>query len=125
MGILFRISLALLIFLGCQKNKLETEFEVLNKTSTNIDSVIVTNWNTDYRIKILRMKDSVKFDLDFRNIEHMGDGSYAIFYYIAGHKFSKDFGYFSNGNPTNSMYRIEIYDNDTVIIKEQILNYRE
>lgn len=108
------------LLLSCQNtaNK-KVEIIVENKTEVNIDSLSVTNWIDEFKINEFKKHDSVKIELGFENPHFKGDGSYAVSYYIKGVKKFKDFGYYTNGYPTNSIYTLEIY-HDTLIIKEEM-----
>lgn len=108
-----------ILFLSCQSLKQEVEVTIINKTETHIDSIVVTNWIEDAKANNISKNDSIGFNLGFENNKVMGDGSYAVSYYFNGKKYFKDFGYYSNGIPTNSNYTIEIH-NDTLIVKEQM-----
>jgi len=110
-----------LIFLSCIQSNNEVEIKVFNKTDKNIDSLYITNWINDKKIKKISKNDSVRINLGFKNNTIKSDGNYSLSYYINKEKYISDFGYYSNGIPTNSKYIIKIY-NDTLTIKEQTLN---
>lgn len=120
MNKLFFIYLTLTL-LACQQIRTEVEFIIINKTPSYVDSIMITNWDSKTISETIQRNDSTILNLDFKNNKQKGDGSYSISFYSGKKKYSKGFGYFSNGNPTNSNYRIEIY-NDTIVVKEQMIN---
>lgn len=120
--ILFFIVILLVFLLSCKDLlKKESRITIINKTDTHIDSLVVTNWIEEAKANRINRNDSMEFNLGFENNKVNGDGSYAISYFLNDKIHLEGFGYYSNGIPTNSTYKIEIY-NDTLIIKEQMKN---
>lgn len=116
----FKIAIFLSI-ISCQYDKNDkVDFVIINKSSFDIDSLIITNWYSESFVQNIRTADSLILSLDFKDIDSKGDGSYSVSYYVDEKKNIKSFGYYSNGIPTHSNYNLEVY-NDTLIITEQIL----
>lgn len=119
---LFFIVLLLISLFSCKDLlKKEVRITIINKTENHIDSLVVTNWIQEAKVNRINKNDSIEFNLGFENNKANGDGSYAVSYFLNDKIHLEDFGYYSNGIPTSSTYRIEIYS-DTLIIKEQMLN---
>ena len=95
-------------------------FEIINQTSETIDSVKVSCSGTNYFQKSKSEKilpgEKSNIILKMNGVDRV-DGNYYIEIFKNNKQRSKDFGYYSNGVPTNSTYRLEI-KNDTILIKE-------
>jgi len=111
--------LALIILSSCGADKV-ANFEIINQSRETIDSVKVSCSGTNYLQKSKSEKillgEKSNIILKMNGIDRV-DGNYYIEIFQKSKQRSKDFGYYSNGVPTNSIYRLEI-KNDTILIKE-------
>lgn len=108
-----------LSLMSCKFDK-SNDFLVVNKSGIIIDSAAISCSGKDYKYKSKFIKllnnDSVVTTLDMNNIKK-NDGNYYIKLYFGESIVNKAFGYYSNGNPTNSIYKL-IVKKDTIIVSE-------
>lgn len=119
--LIFRISALSLISLISCSDKI-VDFNVSNYTDNVLDSVMISSSGTNYlqKSKVINFKKNTnsKISLDLSGVKKT-DGNYYIEIYSKNLNIEKDFGYYSNGVPTDSNYNIEIMV-DTLIIKERM-----
>jgi len=110
--ILFSISFFLLI--SC---KYGADFEIQNNTKSNIDSVIVTNGFNSFKLYNIKFNNKKEGFLDFKKNNPKHDGQYIMQLFIKDSIKRKAFGYYSNGSPSGSKFKIMI-ENDTILVNE-------
>jgi hypothetical protein len=98
--------------------KYGVDFEVLNNHQSNIDSLIITNGFNSLKFNTIKFNESKKGFLDFKKNSPKHDGQYIIQLFLKDIVKRKAFGYYSNGGPINSFYKISI-QKDTIIISEK------
>lgn len=116
MKILINLFFCCSVLVGCLSSKKETNFEIINSSSYYIVDIIVSNGYNTSSIDTLIPNMSKQFTLDFVDVPR-NDGGYKISYKLNGKEIFKNFGYYSNGVPTDSMFEIKIMQ-DTIVIKE-------
>ncbi len=107
--------------ISCKYDK-NNDFLVVNMSGNNIDSLKISCSGTDYKNKSnfinLSNNDSILVNLDMNNLKKI-DGNYFIELFFKDKIVNKDFGYYSNGVPTNSIYKL-VVKNDTIIVSESM-----
>lgn len=103
----------ILIVISC---KPVVDFEVLNKSNVNIDSLIISNGYDKIRFGRIDVNEAKEGFLEFSR-EIINDGGYSIEFYSREFYKKENFGYYSNGIPSNSSFRIVI-EKDTIKINE-------
>jgi len=93
-------------------------FEIKNKSQFYIDSLLVTNHQSDEinskKAYEFEAKESKSLSIDMTNAE--GDGDYIIKYKVKGEWYEKRFGYFTNGSQIEELISIIIIDIDSLLI---------
>lgn len=112
---LFKYIFISILFTSC---KYGTHFEVQNNTKSNIDSLIITNGFNSLKFYNIAPNDKEKGILDFsKNNGSNNDGNYKINISSMNYYRYQFFGYYSNGTPSESKFKIMI-ENDTILINE-------
>lgn len=94
------------------------KFTLINKRDNLIDSIKISNSYDDVVLHKLKINQKMYSTLVFGDSIPRGDGNYFIESYSNNEIQSTNFGYFSNGIPSNSSFSIEI-KNDTIIVDEK------
>jgi len=98
------------------------DFEIINESKSIIDSVKISCSGTNYRNKSvitkLLPKERSKLTLNMNDVKKI-DGNYFIEIFKKAKNTNKAFGYYSNGCPTNSIYKL-IIKKDTILVKERM-----
>ncbi|TVZ52683.1 hypothetical protein [Dokdonia sp. Hel_I_53] len=115
MRTLFRILICITI-IGCYNEPNEVNFEIWNTNSIYITDIKISNGTNIIHIDTLESNGKKEVNLKFIDVPII-DGSYQLNYKIGLEEHFKNFGYYSNGVPTNSIYTC-IIKNDTILIKE-------
>ncbi|WP_272023172.1 hypothetical protein [Olleya namhaensis] len=104
----------ILLSISCKNG---VDFELLNNTNTDIDSLIITNGFNNLVIKKIPMNKKKEGFLDFKKNNPRHDGIFNIRYFNKGKMIkSKSFGYYSNGSPSVKLFNVSI-EKDTIITK--------
>ena len=115
------IICVLTLFYTCHNNKV-ADFEVINESKSIIDSVKISCSGTNYRNKSvitkLLPKERSTLTLNMNDVKKI-DGNYFIEIFKKAKNTNKAFGYYSNGCPTNSIYKL-IIKKDTILVKERM-----
>ncbi len=103
----------ILVVLSCKSG---VDFKVLNSSNTTIDSLIISNGYDEIRFSRIYVnetkKDFMEFSSDIKN-----DGGYFVECYSEEFYKKENFGYYSNGIPSNTSFSIVIKKN-TIKINE-------
>jgi len=113
---LFKIFVIFVFIWSCSNNRNQAYFQVQNSTKDVIKNISISNGVNKEKLPKLISNDKVNINLSFEDVPR-ADGGYQIIYFLDSKKYVKNFGYYSNGVPTNSIYSLEI-KKDTVLIKE-------
>ena len=107
--------IGLLIILGLSScdHRIKAKFEITNNSFQRIDSLVIEP-NTDKANKYISIDPSItiKYITDMTDIVK-SDGTYSLTYKMNNKIRNKIFGYYSNGNPLESLTTINI-KTDTV-----------
>jgi len=106
--------LFLFLFISC---RLGVDFEVQNKSIKTIDSLFISNGYTQITFRDIKTNETKRGFLDFKKNQPKHDGNYSVDVFSNNLLENEFFGYYTNGLPSNSMYKILI-EKDTLIIKE-------
>ncbi|WP_299224876.1 hypothetical protein [uncultured Psychroserpens sp.] len=116
-----RILITIITLSSCD-NQVVANFEIINKTGFKIDALKIEPMViTDGKYISLNPNDKVKYKADMTGIAKI-DGSYRLSYKQNGEFIIKDFGYYTNGYPTEKLTRIEI-GKDTLKFDIEFENY--
>ena len=107
------IFLILILTFSCKSG---VDIELNNQSDITIDNIILSNGFDSLNIKSLKPMEKRNVFLKF-NKKNNSDGSYRIECQINNKKIIKNFGYYSNGIPTNSSYLLVI-SKDSIRVKE-------
>jgi len=114
--------LTLVFFFTSCSNKVVADFEITNNTDFVIDSLKIEPMViTDGKYISLKPNEKTEYRADMTGIAKI-DGSYRITFKQNGKLNVKDFGYYTNGYPTEKLTRIEI-ENDTINFEMEFGNY--
>jgi PBP1b-binding outer membrane lipoprotein LpoB len=120
-NIIIRILIFILILNSCD-NRVIADFEVTNTTEFKIDSLKIEPMViSDGQYISLKPIETVKYKADMTGIAK-ADGSYRLSYKQNGELIITDFGYYTNGYPTEKLTRIKI-EVDTVKFDAEFRNY--
>ena len=118
---LFGIFILFLALNSCD-NKVIADFEVTNNTELKIDSLKIEPMVIiDGKYVTINPNEKKEYKADMTGIAKI-DGSYRLTYKANGKSFVKDFGYYTNGYPTEKLTRIVI-EKDTVKFDMEFGNY--
>ena len=113
------ILITLLLLCSC-KNEVKARFEITNATGQNLDFVRISASNQQNESATIQLKagESKTYWLDLTNAGK-ADGSYMLTY-IGNENIEgfEEFGYLTNGYPTEEYTQIRI-EKDTVIIHQE------
>ena len=105
----------LAIFLSC-KSKTLAKFDIINQTDEHIESLYIIPDNANNKIQI-NPNTKVFYNIDMTNFPKV-DGCYGLSFKTKTKEKLIPFGYYTNGNPLESMTTITI-QSDTVLIKNE------
>ena len=106
-GILIGVFILIFTLSSCD-NEVTAEFVVINKTEFKIDSLKIEPMvNSNGKYIYLKPNENVKYKADMTGIPKT-DGSYRLSYKQNGELKVKDFGYYTNGYPTEKLTKIYI-----------------
>ena len=96
----------------------KAKFSVSNNSDTTIDSLIITNHQSDeINSKVAyKLKSNESKDIEIDMTEAGGDGNYVISHKLNGEWYNEAFGYYTNGGQTEELISIRIIDEDSLII---------
>ncbi|HCF64190.1 MAG TPA: hypothetical protein DEU93_08570 [Chitinophagaceae bacterium] len=100
--------------LGCQQKQIH--FMVQNSTDTNFDSIIIQGLG-NLHFNQLKKRTATFGIMDYSESKTSTDGGYKITLFENENNKVMHFGYYSNGIPTCTSYRIEILK-DTIQVEE-------
>lgn len=116
--IIFLAVLALFLN-SCLFSENKVNIEIINQSEISFDSLYVTNFtNRSVTEGTLEQGESLNLKIKFQNVQPKGDGSYGFIAYRGKDSIYTNFGYYSNGYPLATRYRIEI-SNDTILVSEK------
>mgnify|MGYP006101046779 CR=1 FL=1 len=120
-GNLIGILLVFLTLTSCN-NRVIAEFEITNSTGIEIDSLKIEPMVvSEGKFISLKPNEKSEYKADMTGISKI-DGSYRLSYQQNGETIIKDFGYYSNGYPSDYLTRIEI-EKDTVKFDAEFEKY--
>ncbi|SFJ67101.1 hypothetical protein [Olleya namhaensis] len=120
-GNLIRIILILLTLTSCN-NRVIADFEIINSTGIKIDSLKIEPMVvSEGKFISLKPNEKAEYKADMTGIAKV-DGSYMLSYQQNGETFIKNFGYYSNGYPSDYLTRIEI-EKDTLKFEAEFEKY--
>lgn len=111
---LFFSGCILISFSSCFA-KSDAQFIITNSTNEKIDSFFMYPGDIKNVISI-NSKASAKYKIDMTSVKT--DGSYGLFFKSKDSSRYLNFGYYSNGNPSETLTRIDI-KNDTINVKPE------
>ncbi len=104
---------AVLLVSSCNKKiEVNADFEIINNTSSTIDSLYIKP-NKQIKFISVKSKELKTYKTDMSDIARV-DGNYLLKYKLEGKDKIKHFGYYSNGIPMEKITVIKI-DVDTII----------
>ena len=104
---LIGIFLMLLCLTSCS-NRVTADFEITNSTGIKIDSLKIEPMVvSEGKFISLEPNEKAEYKADMTGIAKI-DGSYRLSYKQNGETIIKNFGYYSNGYPSDYLTRIEI-----------------
>lgn len=96
------------MLISCTR-KNEISFEIENMTKFQLDSLkIEANDNKNFKFISVNSMQSKKYTLDMADIIKV-DGSYNLSYKINGNQRFHNFGYFTNGSPSEKFIDLKIF----------------
>ena len=115
------IFLIFFILTSCD-NRTLANFEITNKARIQIDSLkIEPNVIDDAKYISLKPNEIATYKADMTGIPKF-DGSYQLSYHQDGEIVIKNFGYYSNGYPSEQLIHIKI-EKDSLLIDSDFGNY--
>jgi hypothetical protein len=118
---LFGILIFFLALISCN-NRVIADFEITNNTGIKIDSLKIEPMVIiDGKYISLNPNEKTEYEADMTGIAKI-DGSYRLSYKKNGELIVKDFGYYTNGYPTEKLTRIVI-EKDTIKFDVEFGNY--
>lgn len=115
------ILISILILTSCS-NKVIAEFEIMNDTEFNIDSLkIEPNISNLGKYIFLKKGEKFQYKSDMTTIAKT-DGSYEISFLVNGINKTQVFGYYTNGYPLERITKIKI-EKDTIMIDQVFEKY--
>lgn len=105
------------IYLFTKNSKTKAKFEITNLTNQRIDSLSILPNNNKNNFLNIEANSKSMYNIDMTDFPK-ADGAYTLFYLKNGNKIKNDFGYYSNGIPLESITRILI-SHDTTLIKQE------
>ena len=118
---LIGIFLILFSLYSCN-NRVIADFEITNKTGVKIDSLKIEPMVVSKgKFISLEPNEKAEYKADMTGIAKI-DGSYQLSYQQNGETFIKNFGYYSNGYPSDYLTRIEI-EKDTLKFEAEFEKY--
>ncbi|WP_053971754.1 hypothetical protein [Mangrovimonas sp. ST2L15] len=110
-----------LILTSCS-NKVVADFEIMNNTEFNIDSLkIEPNISDVGKYISLKEGEKAEYKSDMTTISKT-DGAYQITFLVNGINKTQVFGYYTNGYPLEKITKIKI-EKDTVLIDQVFDKY--
>lgn len=92
------------------------DFEIENKSNVLIKNISLTNGFNKVTLDSIQDDSKKTIFLDFKKNNTKADGNYGIEYEKNDIKYFNNFGYYSNGMPSNEKM-IVLFTADTLIIK--------
>lgn len=118
---LFGLIILFITLTSCN-NRIIANFEITNKTGLKIDSLYIEPMVVS-KGKYISIKpdEKAEYKADMTGIPK-NDGSYKLSYQQNGETIIKNFGYYSNGYPSEKITKIEI-QKDTLIFDMEFVRY--
>ena len=118
---LFGLIILFITLTSCN-NRIIANFEITNKTGLKIDSLYIEPMVVS-KGKYISIKpdEKAEYKADMTGIPK-NDGSYKLSYQQNGETIIKNFGYYSNGYPSEKINRIEI-QKDTLTFDMEFVRY--
>ena len=104
-------------YLYTNTSKTIAKFEITNLTNQRIDSLYILPDNNKNNFLNIEANSKSMYNIDMTDFPK-ADGSYTLFYMKKGNKIKNHFGYYSNGFPLESLTRILI-SHDTTLVKQE------
>ncbi len=101
-----------LLLISCESH---IDFKIKNNSETDFDSVVVHGLGR-LKIESLNKGSEVSGYIDYSKSEERSDGGYGIELFKKGLVKRQNFGYYTNGSPTESGFNITI-EKDTILIQ--------
>jgi hypothetical protein len=118
---LIGIILVFLTLTACN-NRVIADFEITNSTGIKIDSLKIEPMViSEGKFISLKPNEKVEYKADMTGIAKV-DGSYRLSYQQNGETIVKNFGYYSNGYPSDYLTRIKI-EKDTLKFEAEFEKY--
>ena len=118
---IIRILIFTLILTSCS-NKVVADFEIINNTEFNIDSLkIEPNISNVGKYISLKKGEKAEYKSDMTTIAKT-DGDYQISFLVNGIIKTQVFGYYTNGYPLERITKIKI-EKDTILINQVFEKY--
>ncbi len=119
--IILPLLIVTFVLASCGRNYDLAKFEVINKSNINLDSLTITNSQNDEINKLsfsyLEANKTLSLDVVMSNTE--GDGSYTITFKANGIRYTKRFGYYTNGSQFEELISIHVFSPDSLFIDSQ------
>lgn len=116
-NLIFIFSFFITIFSCSNSNN---NVKIINESDYKIDSIVL---NGNQKCKPLIIKNLLPNNSDTRILENCnesgGDGSYIVKIYTKRKKFTKGFGYYTNGIMYFEKIEIKFTKNNTIIVEEK------
>ncbi len=117
------ILIAFLMSAVCAcRSKTLAKFEITNATDETIDSIKIMPDNIKNHYIQLAPNSKAEYIIDMTGGAKV-DGSYGLFYKFKNKQIIKHFGYYSNGNPAESLSKLTINEDSLNIRPEYNNNY--
>lgn len=112
------ICVVQIIFMSCSSLNKEATFKIINNSNSMVLDINISNGMNEIKLDTLKIKEEAILELIFKDVPVV-DGGYKLTYKQNSKEIFKNFGYYSNGIPTNSIYRLTV-ENDTIHISEKM-----
>ncbi len=103
---------------SCVNNSKQAHFQINNENNISITNVNISNGVNEIYIDTIKANTNKSILLKFKNIPRI-DGGYKLNYKLNSEYFFRNFGYYTNGVPSNSIYKL-VVKNDTIIVSESM-----
>ena len=103
--------------ISCSNRDNQVSFKIWNSNDNYINNLVISNGVNEVVFDTILPHKTIDINLNFKNVPKK-DGGYKLSYKLNSEEFFKNFGYYSNGIPTNSIYLIKI-KKDTILINEE------
>ena len=113
-----KLSVVLFFLLGCYSRVPHVQFKIENKDNVLVSNIQISNGFDQLSMDTIYPKENKQLELKFdKTPKH--DGGYQVKYKIENNFTLRNFGYYTNGYPTNSIFFLT-FKKDTLMIREKI-----